>query len=306
MRVSGRAARSSRQQTSATFSEVGIRSRNQSTSRFRFLWSSRRSSRSSASSLQLVQVEHVSGLGIDLALDRQLQLVVVAVIVRIVTRSEHLLIPLIGKFRVVHPVGRVEVDLAGDARSGHGGEDGGSGERRLGRTKRRRAEHTKTPTSRRDRRLGRQRRGLLKPNENARRPHLDFCLPPRGMTSATAFGPIIGPVGSIMWLPVTARTKIGTGWLAVNVLESRTLRRIDVAHAVGRDRVLLAWIALVFFTSVNAGAVHLLLALSADPGGPLVGAAGLNVSPQRDDRCGRITTRSGKPPTSELRLDHHQ
>jgi hypothetical protein len=32
-------------------------------------------------------------------------------------------------------VGRVEVDLAGDARSGHGWEDGGSREARLGRDK---------------------------------------------------------------------------------------------------------------------------------------------------------------------------
>jgi hypothetical protein len=41
----------------------------------------------------------------------------------------------------------------------------------------------------------RQRRGLLKPNEKAWHPHHDVCLPPGGMTSATAFGSIIGPVG---------------------------------------------------------------------------------------------------------------
>jgi hypothetical protein len=46
-------------------------------------------------------------------------------IVRIVTHSEHLLIPLLGILGVMHPVGRVEVDLAGDAGSGHGREDGG-------------------------------------------------------------------------------------------------------------------------------------------------------------------------------------
>ena len=95
-----------------------------STSRFRFLWSRCRSSALLGELLQLVQVEDVSGVGIDLAFDRELELVVVTVVVRIVAWSEHLLIPLLGKFRVVHPMGRVEVDLAGDARSGHGREDG--------------------------------------------------------------------------------------------------------------------------------------------------------------------------------------
>jgi hypothetical protein len=52
----------------------------------------------------------------------------------------------------------------------------------------------------------RQREGLLKPNVKAWRPHHDLCLPPRGMTSTTAFGPIIGPVGSITWLPATAHS----------------------------------------------------------------------------------------------------
>jgi hypothetical protein len=43
--------------------------------------------------------------------------------------------------------------------------------------------------------------GLLKPDENAWRPHHSVCLPPGGLTSVTVFGPFIGPVGSITGLP---------------------------------------------------------------------------------------------------------
>jgi hypothetical protein len=84
------------------------------------------------------------------------------------------------------------------------------------------------------------------------------------MASATAFGPITGPVGSIMWLPVTARGKIGTGWVVVNAYltvespeESMSLTLLAAIVS------LLAWVTLVFLASVSAGAVHLLLALSA-------------------------------------------
>src|SRR5688572_13333221 len=45
--------------------------------------------------LQLVQVEDIAGVRVDLALDGELELVVVPVIVRIVTRTEHLLIPFV-------------------------------------------------------------------------------------------------------------------------------------------------------------------------------------------------------------------
>lgn len=103
----------------------------------------------------------------------------------------------------------------------------------------------------------------MKPNENARRPHLDFCLPPGGMASATAFGPIIGPVGSITWLPVTANDKIGTGAPVVNVHEPSRSEESMPLTLLAAIVSLLAWIGLIFFTSVTAGAVHLLLALSA-------------------------------------------
>ena len=66
----------------------------------------------------------------------------------------------------------------------------------------------KAPTTKIGARVKRQRRGLLKPNEKAWHPRLNVCLPPRGMTSATAFGPIIGPVGSITWLPATAHSDV--------------------------------------------------------------------------------------------------
>ena len=88
----------------------------------------------------------------------------------------------------------------------------------------------------------------------------DFCLPPRGMTSATAFGPIIGPVGSITWLPVTAGLKIGTRAGAVNAFRRETKMSLTLVAAIVS---LIAWVVLVFFTPVVAGAVHLLLAVSA-------------------------------------------
>jgi hypothetical protein len=42
------------------------------------------------------------------------------------------------------------------------------------------------------------------------------AFPRRGMASATAYGPFTGPVGSIMWLPATAGTKIGTPSPGIN------------------------------------------------------------------------------------------
>ncbi len=82
------------------------------------------------------------------------------------------------------------------------------------------------------------------------------------MASATAFGPIIGPVGSIIWLPVTASTKIGTVALPVNVQQDPPEDSMSLS-LVAALVSLLAWIILVFFTPVNAGAIHLLLALGA-------------------------------------------
>jgi hypothetical protein len=96
----------------------------------------------------------------------------------------------------------------------------------------------------------------------------DFCLPPGGMTSATAFGPIIGPVGSITWLPVTAGFKIGARTETVNAparvwvhsLRRETKMSLTLLAALV---ALIAWVVLVFFMSVTAGAVHLLLAVCA-------------------------------------------
>ncbi len=49
--------------------------------------------------LEQVEVHHVAGLGIDLTLDGELELVVVAVVVRIVAHAERLPVPGVGARR---------------------------------------------------------------------------------------------------------------------------------------------------------------------------------------------------------------
>lgn len=67
-----------------------------------------------------------------------------------------------------------------------------------------------------------------------------------------------------MWLPVTAMGKIGTGPSTVNVSTGRNQGELPMSLTLVAAIVsLLAWIALVFFSSVTAGAIHLLLALGA-------------------------------------------
>ena len=88
------------------------------------------------------------------------------------------------------------------------------------------------------------------------------------MTAATAFGPIIGPVGSIMWLPVTAGDKIGTRSEAVNAHERARVPASAPEHSMSLTLLaavvsLVAWVVLVFFSSVSAGAIHLLLAVGS-------------------------------------------
>ncbi len=65
-----------------------------------------------------------------------------------------------------------------------------------------------------------------------------------------------------MWLPATVSDKIGTAAPIVNVFESSPERPMSLS-LLAAVVSLLAWITLVFFVSVNAGAVHLLLALGA-------------------------------------------
>jgi hypothetical protein len=83
------------------------------------------------------------------------------------------------------------------------------------------------------------------------------------MASATAFGPIIGPVGSIIWLPVTASGKIETGAPIVNVHGTSRPEKSMPLTLLAAILSLLAWTTLIFFTPLNAGAIHLLLAVSA-------------------------------------------
>ena len=101
----------------------------------------------------------------------------------------------------------------------------------------------------------------MKPNENLRRPHHDSCLPPGGVTSATAFGPITGPVGSIMWLPATACTKIGAHSDGINRRErtdlmASTLLTPTLLTAIA---ALVAWALLIFGGVTSSGVTHLLL-----------------------------------------------
>src|SRR5690606_11430808 len=94
--------------------------------------------------------------------------------------------------------------------------------------------------------------------ENARRPRRNFSLPPRGMTLATVFGPIIGPVGSIIGLPTVVRcVKIGIGTVSVNTLGGHMSPAVSLVAAVAS---LLLWIVLAFVVAVPSGVVHLLLA----------------------------------------------
>jgi hypothetical protein len=67
-----------------------------------------------------------------------------------------------------------------------------------------------------------------------------------------------------MWLSVTARDKIGTAAIIVNVpFRLRSRREPMSLTLLAASLSLLAWIVLLFFTSVTAGAMHLLLALGA-------------------------------------------
>ena len=97
----------------------------------------------------------------------------------------------------------------------------------------------------------------MKPNENLRRPHPGSCLPPGGVTSATAFGPITGPVGSIIWLPATAGSKIGAVPSGINREGVFMLAPTLLAALVA----IVAWAILVFGGITTAGVTHLLLAL---------------------------------------------
>ena len=76
-----------------------------------------------------------------------------------------------------------------------------------------------------------------------------------------------------MWLPVTAGDKIGTGSISVNAHQTGH----PPARTGSRDRQetnmsltllaaiasLIGWVVLVFFSRLNAGAIHLLLALGS-------------------------------------------
>jgi hypothetical protein len=67
-----------------------------------------------------------------------------------------------------------------------------------------------------------------------------------------------------MWLPVTATGKIGTGSTTVNAHLHAKSGGVSMSLTLLVAIVsLVAWLALLFFTSVNAGAIHLLLAVSA-------------------------------------------
>jgi len=77
--------------------------------------------------LQLVEVHDVAGLGVDLPLDGQLQLIVVPVKIRIAAFSECVPVPLVRKPGVVKPVRGIEVHPTGDAAAGHVSRELGAG-----------------------------------------------------------------------------------------------------------------------------------------------------------------------------------
>ena len=68
---------------------------------------------------QLVEIHDVPGVGVDLTLDRQLQLVVVSVEIRIAALAEGGSVPFLGEPGIEQPVGGVEVHAASDGAAGH-------------------------------------------------------------------------------------------------------------------------------------------------------------------------------------------
>ena len=87
-------------------------------------------------------------------------------------------------------------------------------------------------------------------------------FPRRGVTSTTACGPITGPVGSIMCLPVAVRgVKIGTDTRSVNSLPGAIhVAALNLALVLAVVS-LAAWAVFVFAMAVTAGPIHLLLAI---------------------------------------------
>src|SRR5690606_21683763 len=71
--------------------------------------------------LEMTEVHHVAGVGIHLALDRDLERVVVAVVVRVVALPERGRIALVAPRRIVDAVAGVELDEAGGGDDGHTG-----------------------------------------------------------------------------------------------------------------------------------------------------------------------------------------
>ena len=68
---------------------------------------------------QLVEVHHVTGVGIDLSYYRQLELVVVAVKIGVAALAERLPVPVFGEPGIEQAVGGVEVHAASDGAAGH-------------------------------------------------------------------------------------------------------------------------------------------------------------------------------------------
>src|SRR3954447_22749447 len=69
---------------------------------------------------ELVEIHHVARVRIDLPFDRELQLVVVPMIIGIAAVAEGGSIPRLREARIIQPVGGVEVDAASDGATGHG------------------------------------------------------------------------------------------------------------------------------------------------------------------------------------------
>src|SRR3954454_4973383 len=69
---------------------------------------------------ELVEIHHVAGVRIDLPFYRELQLVVVPMVVGIAAVAEGGSIPRLREVRIIQPVGGVEVDGASDGATGHG------------------------------------------------------------------------------------------------------------------------------------------------------------------------------------------
>ena len=69
--------------------------------------------------LQYVDIDHITGVGVDRPLDGHIHLVVMPVVIGVAADTEDLLIPVVGARRIIETVRRIEMDAPGDGCQRH-------------------------------------------------------------------------------------------------------------------------------------------------------------------------------------------